>query len=104
MMNSPGSPGLRIIVHRPGDGYTGIDKRLGPERIGTETYRVLETPEFDAAHKRLIDAGVRFRSDVRTEPWAKEAAFEDLYGNHLGAAATRNVEPVCAKTTLTVPS
>ena len=80
-MFSKQDPSFRIILHKPGNGYMALDKRLSRDRIGKETYWILQTPDFDATFKRLTAAGVRFRSDVHTERWAKEVVFEDLYGN-----------------------
>jgi catechol 2,3-dioxygenase-like lactoylglutathione lyase family enzyme len=80
-MYAPQDPSFRVILHKPGNGYLDIDKRLTPDRIGKETYWILQTPDFDASFKRLTAVGVRFRSDVHTERWAKEVVFEDLYGN-----------------------
>jgi catechol 2,3-dioxygenase-like lactoylglutathione lyase family enzyme len=42
----------------------------------------LETDDFDAAHSRMVNAGVRFLEGPRTESYGKVAVFEDLYGNH----------------------
>jgi len=80
-MYSPEDPNFRIILHKPGNGYMELDKNLSPDRIGKETYWILQTTDFDAVLKRLKEAGVHFRSEVHTERWAKEVVFEDLYGN-----------------------
>lgn len=80
-INSPQDPSFRIILHKPGNGYMDVDKQLQPDRIGKETYWILQTNGFDAILNRLRAAGARLRSDVHTERWAKEVVFEDLYGN-----------------------
>lgn len=41
----------------------------------------LEVSDFDAAHARMTEAGVRFAEPPRAEPYGKVAVFEDLYGN-----------------------
>ena len=80
-MYSKQDPSFRIILHKPGNGYMDIDKRLGADRIGKETYWILQTPDFNETYKRLTAAKVHFRSNVHQEKWAKEVVFEDLYGN-----------------------
>jgi len=80
-MSSGQDPNFRIILHKPGTGYMALDKTLSTDRVGKETYWILQTSDFDAIFKRLTAAGVRFRSDVHLERWAKEVVFEDLYGN-----------------------
>jgi catechol 2,3-dioxygenase-like lactoylglutathione lyase family enzyme len=74
-------PTFRIVLHKPGNGYMDLDKELSPDRVGKETYWIVQTSDFDVLFKRLAARGVRFRSDVHTERWAKEVVFEDLYGN-----------------------
>jgi uncharacterized glyoxalase superfamily protein PhnB len=80
-MYSKEQPNFRIILHKPGNGYMTLDKTLSSDRIGKETYWILQASDFDATYKHLKAAGTRFRSDVHTERWAKEIVFEDLYGN-----------------------
>ena len=80
-MSSKEDPTFRIILHKPGNGYMSLDKRLSPTRVGKETYWILQTADFESVYKRLSAARVRFRSDVHDEKWAKEVVFEDLYGN-----------------------
>ncbi len=39
------------------------------------------TPDLDAAHRRMVDAGVVFVTPARTEPYGMVAVFEDIAGN-----------------------
>jgi predicted enzyme related to lactoylglutathione lyase len=41
----------------------------------------LRVEDFDASHRRMMDAGVRFVSGPRAEPYGKLAVFLDLEGN-----------------------
>jgi catechol 2,3-dioxygenase-like lactoylglutathione lyase family enzyme len=41
----------------------------------------LYTDDFNAAHQMMLNSGVRFRENPRSEPYGTVAVFEDLYGN-----------------------
>ena len=50
----------------------------------------LRVDAFDITYRRLVDAGVRFVTAPRTEPYGRVAVFLDLEGNRwdlLGPAA-----------------
>ena len=80
-MTTKENPSFRVILHKPGNGHMDIDKRLSSDRIGKETYWILQTSDFDAFLRRLRANKVSLRSDVHTERWGKEVVFSDLYGN-----------------------
>ena len=84
-------PGKRWVVVRAGEkGAALLLAQASGERqvaaIGNQAGgRVgffLETDDFDAAHSRMVKAGVKFRESPRTEEYGKVAVFEDLCGNH----------------------
>ncbi|MFD3686705.1 VOC family protein [Nocardiopsis sp. NPDC058631] len=41
----------------------------------------LRVDDFEAAHARMVDAGVRFATEPRTEPYGRFAVFFDISGN-----------------------
>lgn len=41
----------------------------------------LRVDDFDAAHRRITNVGVRFLAEPRREPYGRVAVFLDLYGN-----------------------
>ena len=76
------NPSFQIFLLKPGDGYMPVAKSLSPNRIGKETFWILQTNDFDATVKRLQTGRVRFRSRTYdTGSGGKSMVFEDLYGN-----------------------
>lgn len=80
----------RWVVVRPAAGATGIllARADGPHQEaavgGQFAGRVglfLRVDDFDAAHARMVDAGVTFVTPPRTEPFGKVAVFVDIAGN-----------------------
>ena len=53
--------------------------RVG-DQTGGRVFLFLETTDFEADHRRMSDAGVRFLEAPRREPYGTVAVFEDLYG------------------------
>jgi catechol 2,3-dioxygenase-like lactoylglutathione lyase family enzyme len=80
----------RWVVVRPPGATTGIllARADGPQQeaaIGRQfAGRVglfLRVDDFDAAHARMVTAGVEFVSPPRVEPFGKVAVFVDIAGN-----------------------
>jgi len=80
----------RWVVVRPQGGVTGIllaraDGDQQTEVVGRQfAGRVglfLRVDDFDAAHDRMVGAGVVFISATRVEPYGKVAVFLDIEGN-----------------------
>lgn len=80
----------RWVVVRPTGGQTGIllaraDGEHQVDVIGQQfAGRVglfLRVEDFDGLYQRMIDAGVRFVSGPRIEPYGKLAVFLDPEGN-----------------------
>jgi catechol 2,3-dioxygenase-like lactoylglutathione lyase family enzyme len=95
----------RWVVVRPRGGHTGILlARADGERqaavIGNQfAGRVglfLRVDDFDAAHARLLAAGVEFVSAPRSEPYGRVAVFRDLEGNRWDLLGPGPLEPVPA--------
>jgi len=80
----------RWVVVRPVGGSTGIllaraDGERQESVIGDQfAGRVglfLRVDDFEAAHARMIAAGVRFITSPRVEPYGQVAVFLDIEGN-----------------------
>ena len=80
----------RWVVVRPPGGTTGIllaraDGAHQQTAVGHQfAGRVglfLRVDDFDAAYARLLDAGVKFVTTPREEPFGKVAVFVDIAGN-----------------------
>lgn len=99
--------GFQLIEDSPSRDRTGEPKRwvlvapLGPggtkillakasnveeaSRIGNQTggrvFMFLHTDDFERDYKAMIERGVKFNENPRTEEYGTVAVFEDLYGN-----------------------
>jgi catechol 2,3-dioxygenase-like lactoylglutathione lyase family enzyme len=88
-LTNDGRPKRWVVVRPPG-AETGIllaqaDGAHQETAVGNQTAgRVgffLRTDYFAAQHKRMTDAGVRFVTQARTEPYGQVAVFLDVAGN-----------------------
>ncbi|MFI6158604.1 VOC family protein [Micromonospora haikouensis] len=80
----------RWVVVRPPGAQTGLllaraDGERQEATVGAQTAgRVgffLRVDDFDAAYRRLADAGVEFLRPPRAEPYGRVAVFRDIAGN-----------------------
>jgi len=80
----------RWVVVRPRGGQTGIllaradgghQAAIVGEQFAGRVGLFLRVDDFDATFQRMADAGVRFVSPPRDEPYGKVAVFLDLEGN-----------------------
>ncbi|MDI5939867.1 MULTISPECIES: VOC family protein [Micromonospora] len=80
----------RWVVVRPPGAQTGLllaraDGERQEAAVGAQTAgRVgffLRVDDFDAAYRRLADAGVEFLRPPRAEPYGRVAVFRDIAGN-----------------------
>ena len=80
----------RWVVVRPTGGQTGIllSRADGEHQVTIIGQQVagrvglfLRVGDFDASYRRMVQAGVRFVSGPRAEPYGKLAVFLDLEGN-----------------------
>src|SRR3954449_9452524 len=88
-LTNDGRPKRWVVVRPPG-GQTGIllaqaDGEEQRTAVGNQVAgRVgffLRTEDFAAQHKRMTDAGVRFVTQTREEPYGQVAVFLDIAGN-----------------------
>jgi catechol 2,3-dioxygenase-like lactoylglutathione lyase family enzyme len=80
----------RWVVVRPAGGGTGVllaradgdDQRaiVGGQTAGRVGF-FLRVDDFEAIHRRLAAAGVRFIGEPRDEPYGRVAVFLDVAGN-----------------------
>jgi catechol 2,3-dioxygenase-like lactoylglutathione lyase family enzyme len=80
----------RWVVVRPPGARTGIllaradgerqRAAVGDQAAGRVGF-FLRADDFDATYARMVDAGVRFVREPRTEPYGKVAVFLDVAGN-----------------------
>jgi catechol 2,3-dioxygenase-like lactoylglutathione lyase family enzyme len=80
----------RWVVVRPPGGVTGIllaradgecQRALVGKQFAGRVGFFLEVEEFHVAHRHMIDAGVQFLTEPRTEPYGRVAVFLDVAGN-----------------------
>ena len=80
----------RWVVVRPRGGLTGIllaradgqhQQRAVGRQFAGRVGMFLRVDDFDAAHARMIGAGVTFVTAPRVEPYGRVAVFLDLEGN-----------------------
>jgi catechol 2,3-dioxygenase-like lactoylglutathione lyase family enzyme len=80
----------RWVVVRPRGGDTGIllaradgDRQAGiiGQQFAGRVGMFLRVDDFEASYQRMVDAGVRFVSPPRDEPYGRLAVFLDLEGN-----------------------
>jgi catechol 2,3-dioxygenase-like lactoylglutathione lyase family enzyme len=80
----------RWVVVRPPGAVTGIllaradgeaqTAAVGQQMAGRVGF-FFRVEDFDAAYRRMIDAGVEFVTQPRTEPYGQIAVFLDISGN-----------------------
>ena len=80
----------RWVVVRPKGGQTGILLARGDgehqraaigQQFAGRVGLFLRVDDFDAAYRRMVDAGVTFASQPRTESYGRVAVFVDIAGN-----------------------
>ena len=79
----------RWVVVRPPGGATGIllarahedQARVVGDQVAGRVGFFLRVDDFDAVRARMLDAGVEFVTEPRTEPYGQVAVFRDIAGN-----------------------
>lgn len=80
----------RWVVVRPKGGQTGIllaradgetQAAIVGEQFAGRVGLFLRVDDFDDAYQRMVNAGVRFVSSPRDEPYGRLAVFLDFEGN-----------------------
>ncbi|SDT10784.1 VOC family protein [Actinoplanes derwentensis] len=88
-LTTDGRPKRWVVVRPPGGGTGLLLARADGERqsgaVGDQTAgRVgffLNVDDFDATHQRMVEAGVTFVREPRTESYGRVAVFLDSAGN-----------------------
>lgn len=88
-LTNDGRPKRWVVVRPPGGGTGLLLARADGERqeaaVGAQTGgRVgffLQVDDFDATHRRMVEAKVEIVRPPRTEPYGRVAVFRDLAGN-----------------------
>ncbi|MFJ6196235.1 VOC family protein [Micromonospora sp. NPDC092111] len=88
-LTNDGRPKRWVVVRPPGAQTGLLLARADGERqqaaVGDQVAgRVgffLQVDDFDATHRRMVDAGVEFVKPARTEPYGRVAVFRDIAGN-----------------------
>ncbi|WP_029136212.1 VOC family protein [Nakamurella lactea] len=88
-LTNDGRPKRWVVVRPPGGG-TGLllaqsdgteqDAVIGNQHGGRVGY-FLRVDDFDAHYRRMMQAGVEFLTEPRTESYGRVAVFRDLAGN-----------------------
>jgi len=80
----------RWVVVRPPGAQTGIllARAEGAEQVAVIGSQLagrvgffLQVDDFDAAYRRMTEAGVEFLEPPRTEPYGRVVVFRDIAGN-----------------------
>src|SRR5262245_5643095 len=80
----------RWVVVRPRGGDTGVllaradgalQEKMAGQQFAGRVGMFLRVDDFETAYQRMVDAGVRFVSAPRDEPYGRLAVFLDLEGN-----------------------
>lgn len=77
VVRPPGSATGILLARAHGESQTAALGQQVASRVGF----FLRVTEFDAAYRRMIDAGVAFVTAPRTEPYGQVAVFLDISGN-----------------------
>jgi catechol 2,3-dioxygenase-like lactoylglutathione lyase family enzyme len=88
-LTNDGRPKRWVVVRPPGGGTGVLLARADGDRqsaaagnqVGGRVGFFLRVDDFDAAHERMVAAGVEFVSAPRTEPYGRVAVFLDISGN-----------------------
>lgn len=74
----PGSSGTTLLLARASN--TEQEAFIG-NQTGGRVFFFLNTDDFWRDYNEMVERGVKFVRDPKTEPYGIVAVFEDLYGN-----------------------
>ncbi|WIM99340.1 VOC family protein [Actinoplanes oblitus] len=77
VVRPPGAETGLLLARADGDRQRAVAGDQTAGRVGF----FLRVDDFDAVHRRLLDAGVTFTRPPRTEPYGRVAVFLDIAGN-----------------------
>ncbi len=74
----PGSSGTKLLLARA---TTPAQEASIGNQTGGRVFLFLNTDDFWRDYNEMVERGVRFVREPKTEPYGIVAVFEDLYGN-----------------------
>ncbi len=74
----PGSSGTKLLLARA---TTPAQEASIGNQTGGRVFLFLNTDNFWRDYNEMVERGVRFVREPKTEPYGIVAVFEDLYGN-----------------------
>ena len=74
----PGSEGTSLLLARAS---TPEQQKFIGNQAGGRVFLFLNTDDFWRDYNEMVERGVRFVREPKTEPYGIVAVFEDLYGN-----------------------
>ena len=74
----PGSNGAALLLARASN---SVQEAYIGNQTGGRVFLFLNTDDFWRDYNEMIDRGVNFVREPKTEPYGTVAVFEDLYGN-----------------------
>ena len=77
VVRPPGAATGLLLARADGGDQAAVVGRQAAGRVGF----FLHVEDFGAAYARMRSAGVRFRTEPRTEPYGQVAVFLDIAGN-----------------------
>lgn len=77
VVRPPGAVTGLLLAQADGEQQAAVVGGQAAGRVGF----FLRVDDFDAAHRRMTNAGVRFLAEPRREPYGRVAVFLDLCGN-----------------------
>ena len=77
VVRPPGAATGLLLAQADGEDQAAVVGKQAAGRVGF----FLQVEDFDAAHARMVSAGVRFLTTPRTEPYGHVAVFLDIAGN-----------------------
>jgi catechol 2,3-dioxygenase-like lactoylglutathione lyase family enzyme len=77
VVRPPGAATGLLLAKADGEGQAAVVGKQAAGRVGF----FLHVEDFDATYTRMADAGVRFVTPPRVEPYGRVAVFLDIAGN-----------------------
>lgn len=77
VVRPPGAETGILLAAADGDEQSAVVGRQTAGRVGF----FLHVDDFDTTYQRMVDAGVEFTKQPRTEPYGRVVVFRDIAGN-----------------------
>jgi len=78
LVSPPGSSGCSLLLAK---GVGDEQKSRIGNQTGGRVFLVLRTDDFWRDYQSMVDKGIKFTRDPKTEEYGTVAVFADLYGN-----------------------